>query len=72
MSPADVPPDLIVRCDDLIRAGYCARGQRSWFREQGFDFRDFLDNGIAAATLVATGDGHAIRAVSIIVESRDG
>lgn len=55
--------DLIVTMGDLRRAGICAAGARRWFPLHGFDFRDFLKNGIAAERLLATDDPFARRAV---------
>lgn len=53
----------IVRIDDITRAGHCASGARRWFEAHGLDFRDFLKNGLAAETLLATGDALAVRVV---------
>lgn len=39
--------------------GFCLPKARTWFKRHGLDFRDFLDNGIPAETLLATGDGMA-------------
>lgn len=47
----DVPPDLVLTVTDASRAGYCARGIKSWFEDHGLDFRAFLKNGISASEL---------------------
>lgn len=53
---------------DDCRALHCAIGIRRWFESYGFDFRDFLKNGIAQDKFLATGDGYAKR----IVERKRG
>jgi len=68
MTVDDVPEDMTVRVSDLKKVGYCARGARRWFEARGFDFRDFLANGIAARTLVETGDALALRVVRLKIE----
>ena len=42
----------------------CASGTRAWFRQHGFDWADFLNNGIDAELLRATGDHWALMAVA--------
>lgn len=41
------------------RKGFCRGGSRNWFLAHGFDWRDFIVNGIPADKLTATGDGLA-------------
>ncbi|TXH12496.1 MAG: hypothetical protein E6R03_12810 [Hyphomicrobiaceae bacterium] len=55
---------------DLIGCGFCARGQKSWFDLNGIDFRSFLENGVSAERLLATGDGLAIKAVEMLRQRR--
>ena len=43
---------------DMQKVGICARGARTWFKHHGFDFRDFLQNGIDAGELMKTGDAN--------------
>lgn len=62
----------IVRIEDILRAGLCAAGARSWFTQQGFNFRDFMKNGIAAETLLATGDPYAIKVIDLKRERERG
>lgn len=52
-----------VRLEDMRVLGYCARGGREFCDRHGFDWRDFLHNGIDEALLEATGDGMASRAI---------
>lgn len=61
----------IITVTDIRQAGHCATGIRDWFERQGFDFRDFLKNGIDEDRLRATGDGQ-ILAVLKRIEARGG
>lgn len=45
-----------VTIQDLRAARYCLAGVRPWFRRHGLDWQAFLDGGIEAETLRATGD----------------
>ncbi|SDX82767.1 hypothetical protein [Roseicitreum antarcticum] len=45
-----------VTLQDLRAARYCRAGVRPWFQRHGFDWQDFLTNGIDADRLRATGD----------------
>lgn len=45
------------------RGGYCRKGTRLWVHAHGFDWRDFVRNGIDADALLATGDALALAAV---------
>lgn len=45
-----------VTIQDLRAARYCLAGVRPWFRRHGLDWQEFLDSGIEADTLRATGD----------------
>jgi hypothetical protein len=47
---------LIIKMNDVISAGHCARGTRRWFEAHDLDFRDFLKNGVDAELFVAKGD----------------
>jgi hypothetical protein len=51
------PPCLtLVTVQDIRAARYCLPGVRPWFRRHGLDWQAFLDAGIPAETLRATGD----------------
>ncbi|MCM2480211.1 hypothetical protein [Serpentinimonas maccroryi] len=52
-----------VRIDDARAAGLCVHGARHWFERHGLDWRAFLQHGIGAEALLATGDAMALRAV---------
>ena len=45
-----------VTIQDLRAARYCLAGVRPWFRRHGLDWQAFLDSGIEAEILRATGD----------------
>lgn len=48
----------------LRREKICVSGARGFWKTRGWDFRDFLDNGISAEVLEATGDAHALKIVA--------
>ena len=54
-----------VRVQDLRVARLCMTGARLWFRRQGFDWQDFLDNGIEADKLLAAGEALAEPVIAI-------
>lgn len=58
-----------VTIQDLHDARYCRAGVRPWFRRHGLSWQDFLDNGIAADRLRATGDA-LVEPVIQIAEAR--
>jgi len=45
------------------KQGYCMAGCRQWAARHGFDWADFVRDGIPAETLIATGDALAIAVV---------
>jgi hypothetical protein len=47
---------LIVTINDIRKTGHCVRGIRQWFSLHNLDFADFLNHGISASDLIATGD----------------
>lgn len=52
-----------VTIDDVRAVGLCVAGSRAWFARHGLDFRAFLQEGLPAADILATGDAMALRAV---------
>lgn len=52
-----------ITIDDVRLAGHCVAGARDWFGRHGLDFRDFIRNGIAEETFLASGDGIAVEIV---------
>lgn len=47
---------MTVTIQDIIDAGFCARGARAWAREHHYDFRDFLINGMPVEKMESYGD----------------
>ena len=60
-----------VTIQDLRAARYCLAGVRPWFRRHGLDWQAFLDSGIEAERLRATGDA-LVEPVIRIAEMREG
>lgn len=60
---------LIVIHADMRSLGYCNRGARSWFVRHKLDWADFINQGIEAEQLLATGDAMA-EAVVAVAQSR--
>ena len=63
--------DLIITIAHVRAAGLCVNGSRAWFVRHGLDFRAFLREGVAADTLLATGDAMAQRVVDCARQQRD-
>lgn len=62
MSETETKP-VTVTIDDARAAGLCTRGGRLWAERHNLDWRGFLQQGISAEALLATGDAMALRAV---------
>lgn len=62
----------VVRMKHLRAAKICSDGARKWWSKHGFDWSDFLTNGIAEQTLLDTGDPFAKRVVKIAREDDNG
>ena len=54
--PRIASEDTRVTIQDIRAARYCLPGVRPWFRRHGLDWQAFLDAGLPAETLRATGD----------------
>ncbi len=50
---------------DLRKAKMCARGSRAFFLAQGWDWQDFLKNGIDLKTVEKTNDAMAMQVVEV-------
>lgn len=55
----------IVRMEHIRKAKLCASGARAWFRSHDFSWPDFLEHGMDADVLDATGDALAFRVTAI-------
>lgn len=60
--------DIIIRIDDIRRAGHCVRGAGRYFEAHGMDFRSFIKNGIPADEFIEKGDALALRVVQRKIE----
>lgn len=54
----------IITINDIRKTGHCTLGAKRWFEAHNLDFRDFIQNGIEADVLLATGDALADQVVS--------
>ena len=53
----------VVRLEDCVELGYCARAMRPWFAGHGLDFMSFVAEGLDEETLLALDDDFATKAV---------
>lgn len=63
--------DVTLTVADLIPP-HCPWGLRHFWRQHGLDFADFLQNGVSAEVIWATGDGLARAAVTRKLEALSG
>lgn len=63
---------LIITSTDLHEMKYCSRGARRWFAHYELDWSDFVQNGIDAEVMLATGDAMAIKLVEFVKEKNRG
>lgn len=54
-----------VHMDDIRAARICSGGARTFFKDHGWDWGDFLSNGIDEELLLETGDIFAKKAVEV-------
>ena len=55
---------------DLRKAKMCARGSRAFFLSQGWDWQDFLKNGIDLEIVKASKDAMAQQVVEYVKNGR--
>ena len=55
---------------DLRKAKMCARGSRAFFLSQGWDWQDFLMNGIDLEVVKSTNDAMALQIVEMVKNGR--
>lgn len=58
--------EMRIYISDLRKAKMCARGSRAFFLSQGWDWQDFLKNGIELETVKLTNDAMALQVVEIV------
>jgi hypothetical protein len=56
---------MIVTMRDVRAAKMCSRGARDFLKRHGFDWADFLENGVTPEQLEATGDPMAIKVAEV-------
>ena len=56
---------MIITMRDIRAARMCSRGTRAFFARHGLDWSAFLENGIEAEKLTATGDAMALKVVEV-------
>lgn len=54
---------MIITAQDLAASKLCRSGSRYFFQRYGFDWSDFVKNGIEAERLASTGDALALKLV---------
>ena len=62
---------MIITMQDIRKANMCARGTRAFFLAQGWDWQDFLKNGIDLEIVKASRDAMAQQVVEIIENGRE-
>ena len=55
---------------DLRKAKMCARGSRAFFLSQGWDWQEFLKNGIELEVVKASKDAMALQVVEVVGNGR--
>ena len=55
---------------DLRKAKMCARGSRAFFLSQGWDWQEFLKNGIELEVVKASKDAMALQVVEVAGNGR--
>lgn len=50
---------------DIRKANMCSRGTRAFFLARGWDFQDFLKNGLDEEFFIKTGDAMALQVVEV-------
>lgn len=56
---------MIITMRDIRAAGQCSHGAREWAIRHGYDWGDFLKNGIDSEKLQASGCAIALRVVEV-------
>ena len=56
--------EVIARLEHARAQGYCARGMRRWFEGRSHTWAEFVERGVPADWLRATGDAMALRVVN--------
>lgn len=62
--------DFIITHRDLKLDGFCSKGQRRFAKQHGIDWVKFLEDGITARELIATGDARLLKSVERAIGRR--
>lgn len=60
--------DVVVKVEHLRKARMCSRGARAWAQRYGIDYVKFLQEGISATELEATGDALGMKLAAVARE----
>ena len=58
--------EMKIYMSDIRKAKMCARGSRAFFLSQGWDWQDFLKNGIDIEIVKASKDAMAQQVVEVV------
>ncbi|HDR1035406.1 hypothetical protein [Pasteurella multocida] len=61
---------LMITMQDMRRVSFCASGVEMFFKREGLDFDEFLQNGIDAQVLLDTGSVFARKCVTEAMKAR--
>ena len=50
---------------DIRKANMCSKGTRAFFLARGWDFQEFLKNGLDEEFFIKTGDAMALQVVEV-------
>ena len=56
---------MVARLEHARALGYCAKGMRRWFEGRSHTWAEFVERGVPADWLRATGDAMAIRVADL-------
>lgn len=57
--------DVIITMKDVRAVAMCSRGARAFFQRHELDWNKFLDEGLPAEVIEATGDAMALHVVEV-------
>lgn len=55
---------------DIRKANMCSKGTRAFFLARGWDFQEFLKNGLDEEFFIKTGDAMALQVVEVARNGR--
>lgn len=62
----------IIKIEDARKAGFCNHGLREFFRQQNWDWLDFVQNGMDAEKALKTNDANVKAAYEYAVKREQG